>query len=207
MRADPSTALRTGLTLCASLAVLCSPGTSSARTPSVFINDVRVDGLRGQTLTGVDITFDENGDIRITAKGYKISVEGAKSAAPAAASQHVYIATQQPPGREGAAQWDVDVYVNQVYVHRFRSKDSEPIFEVTKFLHVGENTVRFLPRKEAGERRSTTPNDFFELVIGDGEQRAGQIMLNRITSYRRTAAETTAADEETTIRFGAAETH
>src|SRR5438067_8323983 len=113
MRADLY--LRLALALCA-----CPTAAALARTPSIFINDVRVDGLRGQTLTGVDVVFDENGDIHITAKGYKVQVEGAAPATPAAtANQHLWIVMQQPAGRTGYAQWSVDVYVNRVFVHRF----------------------------------------------------------------------------------------
>jgi hypothetical protein len=113
--------------------------------------------------------------------------------------RHFWIATVQPPEHTGFAQWDVDVYVNQVFVKRFRSKDPEPIHEITRFLRPGANLVHFSPRKQAGDRLSASPNDFFELVIGDGEMRAGQVMLNKVVDYRRTAAETAAADTEETL--------
>ena len=200
------------------------PSVAAARAPSVFINDVKVDGLTGQSFKGVDVVFDENGDVRITAKGYKIAVvDGAGAAAapsPTAPSQappsatapratavptgaapagaaHFFIATVQP--HAGAAQWDVDVYINNVFVRRFRSRDAEPYFEITRFLRVGSNNVRFLARKEEGERISTSPTDYFELVLGDGESRNGQVMMNRITSYRRTAAEEGTYNAETIV--------
>jgi hypothetical protein len=183
-------------------AVLALSQPASARPPSVYINEVKVDGLRSQKFTGVDVTFDENGDVRIVAKGIKIAVDsGAQAKAAAPAGQHFWIAPMQPAGRQGQAQWDVDVYVNRVYVHRFRSKDAEPIFELTRFVHPGENVIRFVPHKEEGDRRSTLIGDFFDLVVGDGEMRAGQVMLNKITSYRRTAAELSASDEESVLNI------
>jgi hypothetical protein len=185
--------------------LLALPSPAAARTPSIYINDVKVDGLRGQTLTSVDVLFDDNGDIHITAKGYKITaLDAPKSAAPAtpqATGHHYYIATQQPPGRDGVAQWDIDLYVNKVYVHRFRSSDAEPLFEITRFLKPGTNTFHFTPRKEGGDRRSNSPNDYFELVVGNGEMRAGQVMMNKLTAYRRTAAESSAEDSETTLEL------
>ena len=185
---------------------LASP--SLAKVPSVYINNVRVDGISNQTLQNVDITFDDGGDIRITAKGYKITASEPVTPPPPATpppalstAHHFYIATMQPPSRSGAAQWDVDVYINQVYVKKFRSKDADPIFDITRFLKPGANVVHFTAKKEEGERQSVSPNDYFELVVGDGEMRAGQVMLNKITSYRRTAAETGQFNAETTLNL------
>src|SRR5579883_218451 len=194
------------------LASLFVSSAALARPPSVYINDVKVDGLHGQTLSNVDVVFDDNGDVRITAKGYKVTKldptpatpapqQAAVAPTPAAApaAHHFYIATMQPPGREGAAGWDVDVYVNQVFVKRFRSKDPEPIYEITRFLKPGANTLHFTPRRDDGEHRSVSPSDYFELVVGDGEMRAGQVMLTKISSFRRTAADTAPTDAETTL--------
>lgn len=192
------------LRLLAGAVVVGSAASAHARTPSVYINNVKVDGLAGQTLTNVDVTFDEHGDVRITAKGYKVqSSEPEKPAATspvsAASGHRFYIATMSPPGRTGMAQWEIDVYINQTFVKKFRSKDPDPIFDITRFLKPGANVIHFTAKKEEGDRASTSPNDYFELVLGDGEMRAGQVMLNRISSYRRTAAESGTFNSETTL--------
>jgi hypothetical protein len=202
------------------VALLSLAGSASAK--NVFVNDVKVDGLSNQTFRNVDVVFDENGDVRIIARGYKISTvesdpKPEKPAAPSTSTpsstpstaqptpgatqggHRFYIATMQPPGRTGTAQWDIDVYINQTFVRKFRSKDPEPVFEISRFLKPGPNVVHFTAKKEEGERLSTSPNDFFELVIGDGEMRAGQVMMNRITSYKRTAAEVGGFNSETTL--------
>ena len=85
----------------------------------------------------------------------------------------------------------------------FRSKDAEPIFELTRFLKPGANLIHFSAAKEPGPRTSLSPTDYFELVIGDGEMRQGQVMLNKVTSFRRTAAETGTFDAETTLNLTA----
>src|SRR4051794_18939818 len=113
------------------LSLLVTASTASARAPSVYINNVKVDGLTGQSLTNVDVTFDEHGDVRITAKGYKVQSSEAEkppagAAVTASAGHRFYIATMSPPGRTGMAGWEIDVYINQTFVKKFRSKDPDP---------------------------------------------------------------------------------
>src|SRR5262249_10821824 len=147
---------------------------------------------------------------RITAKGYKVhasegdldaeaepgilpgragSGEPAAPVAPGAASQRYYIATVYPPGRTGMAGWDIDAFINQAFVKRFRSRDPDPLVEVTRFLHAGANVIHFAARREEGARASTSQADFFELVLGDGETRGGEVTLHRLAAYRRNASE------------------
>ena len=185
-------------------------GSASAKS-SVFINDVKVDGLKSQRLVGVDVFFDDNGDVHITAKGYKVQAAEqspeAKAAAAAAtekpsiATSRFYIAAMQPDGRSGMSQWDIDVYINQVWVKKFQSKEPEPVFEITRFLKPGDNQIHFAAKKEAGERQSVSPNDYIELIVGNGEMRAGQVMLSKLASYRRTAADSGTHDAETVLKL------
>lgn len=188
------------MTRLAPLALCLLAAPALARTPAVYVNDVRVEGLRNTTLNNVDVRLDENGDVRIVAKGYKITTaDGAPPSGPPTSSgaRHFFIATMQP--HLGAAQWDVDVFINKVFVHRFRSKDPEPVLEITRFLKPGANVIHYQATKEPGDRVSVSPTDYFELIVGDGEMRGGQVMLNKMTAYRRTAAETGSFDSETTI--------
>lgn len=263
------------------LLLLAVPAAAFASPPSIFVNDVRVDGLTNQTLTGVDVTFDANGDVRISAPNYKIqtvagdpppatpapiATQAAVQPAPVAPTspppvaspsppvapapsltttlatttlattpptpsvaapppvaappapppaplpdgpspsdtQHYYITTVQPSGRAGMAQWDIDVYVNQVFVKRFQSKeiDPEPLTDITRFLKPGENVIHFAAKKEEGAQLSTSPADYFELVLGNGELREGQVLLTRVASYRLTAAETGSPTSDKTLHLG-----
>jgi hypothetical protein len=172
-----------------SLLVACVLGTVApafARAPAIYINDVRADGIKNTTLSGVDIRFDDNGDIRITAKGYNVT-QALPPASPNGGKQY-FIATVQP--HIGAAQWDIDVFINKTFVHRFRSKDAEPVFEITRYLKTGTNVIHYQATKQAGDRTSTSPNDYLELVVGDGDVHQGKVTVNKMATYRRTAAET-----------------
>lgn len=182
--------------------ILALPSLSLARSPAVYINGVRVDGLTGQSLTNVDVQFDEHGDVRITARGYQVKSSEEDATTPSAAAspsapavsagsgaRRFYVASVWPAGRAGMAGWDIDLYVNQAFVRKFRSRDPEPLLEITRWLRVGANSLRFVARREEGQRASNSPADFFELVVGDGESRAGRVLLNKLGAFRRSAAE------------------
>ena len=201
------------LGLVAALAAFAAPARAQ-RGLGVYLNDVKLEGgeLRGQTLTGVDVRFDDNGDVHIVAKGYKVTSDApppppagtrpAKPAAPPALTKRYFIAAS-PQVHPGAAQWEIDVFVNQVFVKRYRSKDADPILEVTRQMRPGANVVHFTARKDPGERISTSPLDALELVIGDGDLNGGQLLLNRLASYRRTAAEIGGYNTDITIDLSA----
>ena len=177
---------------------------------TIYLNDVKLDGgeLRGQLLSGVDVRFDENGDVRIIAKGYKITSDtpppttrsvGAQVTAAALAKRY-FIATT-PQQRTGAAQWDVDVFVNNTFIRKFRSKDPDPFVEISKYMKPGVNAIHFSAKKESGERGSTSPTDTFELVIGSGDLSQGQLMLEPLAKYKRTAAEVGGYNTDITIEL------
>lgn len=184
--------------LCCLLATLAASPAAWAqpRCTAIYLNGVKLEGgeLRSQALTAVDVKFDAHGDLHITAHGYKVTAEPpadgkshAATTTPAPFKRRYYIAGQQP--HIGAAQWDMEISVDNQHIKRFRSRDPEPVFEITRFLKPGINVLHIRATKEPGARISTSPEDYFELVIGDGEMRAGQLVLHRIAGYRRTAAE------------------
>ncbi|HEX2574192.1 MAG TPA: hypothetical protein VH877_31890 [Polyangia bacterium] len=238
------------------LALIAAParGLAQPRPIHVYLNDLRLEGgeLRGQTLTGVDVRFDDNGDIRILARGYRITADSpgaVPTSVPPSAQPHAQAApplaaqtTSSPPAavapvppqappppaaaapstptpasvapiqgkryyiaptpqtRPGAAQYDVEVFVNGMAVRKFRSKDPEPFLEITRWMRPGAlNTIRLVAHKEPGPRLSTSSADVFELILGTGELQGGQLLLEPLQRYRRTAAEVNDFNTEMTI--------
>ena len=176
--------------------------------PAIYINNVKVEGLRGQSFTGVDVQFDERGDLRITARGYRVTTVDADAApaqraAIAAGAQgskgahRFYVTGVQP--KVGMAQWDIDVTINGVFVKKFRSREAEPLYEITRYLRPGANAIHFTARREEGDLKSRSASDWFELVVGEGTETQGQVTLQKLTSYRRTAAESGTYNGESTL--------
>jgi hypothetical protein len=189
--------------------ILCMSPLSWA-AGGLYINGVKVDGLTNVKLRGVDLDIDDKGDVRITAKGYNVSVSEAKTppataakpapATPAArnAAQptRYYLVTSQ----NGDSQWDVDVYVNGTYVRRFQARDTPAPIEITRFMKNGDNSVRFHAVKQEGQPRSIHPGDFVQLSVDSDQLLAnGRREVTHLHSYKRTAAETGIFDESVTI--------
>jgi hypothetical protein len=165
-------------------------GAARAEPLNVYLNDVKLDqgSVKGTTLKNVDIMFDERGDLHITARSYKVTAES-QAPTPPLGGRH-YFVVPSAQRQIGAAQWNVDVFINKTFVHRFRSKIPEPYVEVTRFIKPGANVVHLQWSKDAGERVSTSRDDVYELAIGTGELVPGGLSLTPLGSSKHSAAET-----------------
>jgi hypothetical protein len=183
--------MRKILILCLSLAA------SGAEARSLYINGSRVDGLTNVKLNDCDVTIDAAGDIWITAKGYRVETVTPTAAPPATPPQATPRALPPTGPRRyyvaaathGDAQFDIDLYINGQLVKRFASGATPPPVEITRWLHAGDNALRFRAVKREGPRTSVSPDDYLELILGEGTQKNGQLELEKFHSYRRTAAE------------------
>jgi hypothetical protein len=165
-----------------------------ALAKSVYINGSKVDGAVNIKLNSVDVEIDAAGDVHITAKNYKVEVQEAQPALTKLTRR--YYLTASAHGEPG---WTIDVYVGGAFVKRYRSRDADPAFEITQWLHGGENSVRFRATKDNGDRSSVSPSDFLEITLGEGQTRGAQLVMEPLYSYRRTAAETGLMSSDTTL--------
>jgi len=181
--------------------ILCMSSISQA---ALYINGVRVDpGLTNIKLHNVDVDIDAQGDVHVTAKGYVVNVgetaQKPKPPAPATSAQQPtkYFLTM---AQSGDPQWDVDVFVNGQYVRRFSAGQTSAPLEVTRFIKLGDNSLRFHAVKQEGTIRSIQPSDLIQLTL-DADQALvnGRHELTHIYSYKRSAAETGMFDESVTV--------
>jgi hypothetical protein len=150
------------------LLVACLLLAAGIARADVFVNEIKIDAgaIKNVTLSNVDVSFDARGDLHIRAPDYRVTVES-RGIEPPLGGRHYYVAPS-PQRHVGAAQWEVDVYVNRVFVHKFRSRAPDAYVEITRFLHAGDNQIHYVARKEDGDRRSTSADDVFELSVGTG---------------------------------------
>ena len=195
--------------------VLLSAPYFAALLGTLFLNGVNIDAVRGQTFEKCrTVRVDERGDVHLDCPGYQ--VEGTVGAPPAAAARspvaqpssslatvvtkHYWLVTEQ--NEQGAAQYDLDVFINSKWVRKIRAGEEQIVMEITKLLQPGTNKLLFAATKhlETG-RKSASPSAFLKVIIGEGESGAGNVMIdNPLLECKRTAAETDNVNEEFTIQ-------
>jgi hypothetical protein len=170
-----------------------------AQAAGLFINGVPADGVRNTAFHNCDVRIDEHGNVHISAKGYVVSAVGdaaprasgaAPEAVPATLSRRYYLVALA--GRPGEAQWEIDVFINAKFVRKVTGREPQTLLEVTKYLQVGRNHVHIQATKHLGAygRRSSSPQAYVEIVVGEGNQASGALLVNNpIVRYRKTAAE------------------
>jgi hypothetical protein len=160
---------------------------------SVFLNGVNIDGVTNQKFTGVTVVVDGEGNILITAKGYKVKKVAPKASpiqkqgGPVSRRYFLISETNLP----GMVQYDVDIFVNSVWVKRISHEEAQTVTEIGKFLRRGRNTVHMTASKSmVGGRRSASAQHYLKIIIGEGNMGGNNVMIdNPIIEYKRKASE------------------
>lgn len=170
----------------------------SAHGASIFLNGVKIDGVKNQEFKNCSVKIDEKGNVHITAKGYAAKNEGKVSATTGEVTNPGGVPTRRyflvtEKAAPGMSQYDIDMFVNAKWVRKLLDVEDSIYLEITKHLVQGENTIRFIARKDmGGERKSQSPNHYFRVVIGEGDVGGRNVMINRkLVDYKRTAQEIT----------------
>jgi hypothetical protein len=177
--------------LCLPLLLVAAPASAAG----LFINGVQADGIRNTAFHNCDVRVDDNGNVYITAPGYTVTVAGGQAAAPAA-TPPATVPTRRYflvalAGRPGESQWEIDVFINSTFVRKVSGREPQTMVEVTKYLRVGRNTVHLQAvRNMPYGPRSSSPQAYVEVVVGEGNQASGALLVNNpIVRYKKTAAE------------------
>jgi len=174
----------------------------SAHAGSVYLNNVKIDGVTNQRFEKATVRIDEKGNVFIDAPGYKVQqVEGGPSEGPStgALTKHYFLVTEQTV--IGMTEYDIDLYVNGKWVRKLRSSEDQIVSEVTKHLVPGKNTILFVCKKTSGEnRRSYSKEHVFRVMIGEGNMSGDHVMIdNPVVKFERTAADTGDLSQEFTF--------
>jgi hypothetical protein len=168
--------------------------------------DITVQGLEGITFEKcASVKIEASGEIRIDCPGYDLQSAIPLTAStgvpvqPARITKRYWLVTEQR--EKGATQFDVDLYVNSKWIKRFKNDDDQVVLEITKHLVPGKNRVLFAATKNLSvPRRSESPQNFYRIVIGEGEISGGNVMIDTpLIDLRRTAAELENVTEEREI--------
>jgi hypothetical protein len=166
-----------------------------ALAKGVFLSGVNIDGVVNQKFENVTVAIDDKGNVLITAKGYEVQTQAPKPAVPVAPAdagpvtkRYFLVSETNAPG---LAQYDIDVFVNSVWIKRVSSTDTQAVAEITRHLKKGRNTVHFTATKVLSEgRKSASPSHFVKIYIGEGNMGGNNVMIdNALLEYKRDASE------------------
>jgi len=186
---------------------------SSASAGSIYLNGVNIDGVKNQVIANATVTIDASGNIFIVAKGYAVAAPGGNGSAPPPAATSAPQAPTTPgvvslrywlvteKAAPGMSQFDIDLFVNSKFVRRFLDSEEHVVLELSKYLQTGDNRITFLAKKNMGEtRRSSSPQHYFRIVVGEGDAGGRDVMINRkLIDYKRTALETKDFTDDFTV--------
>ncbi len=171
---------------------------TTASAKGVFLNGVNIDGVVNQKFENVTVVIDDKGNVLIAAKGYEVQAVPPKTSpatsavAPGPVTKRYFLVSEI--AGPGMAQYDIDVFVNSVWIKRFSSSDpqAQTVAEITRHLHKGKNTVHFTATKVMGEqRKSASPQHYIKIYIGEGNMGGNNVMIdNPLLEYKRDASET-----------------
>ena len=195
---------------------------------SVFLNGVNIDGLRGQSFEKCKaVKIDERGDVHLDCPAYQVeqaptaapsapsaaaaqpasaqagmaqgAVPAVATAAPTSVTKHYWLVTEQT--EKGAAQYDLDVWINSKWIRKLRAGEDQIVLDITKFLTPGQNKVIFgATKKLEGGRKSASPAAYIKAIVGEGETGGNNVMIdNVLVEVKRTAAELDNRNEEFTV--------
>lgn len=152
---------------------------TTAFAGDLYINDVRVDpaSVSGVLLEKVDVTFDEKGNTRISAPGYKIKLvdrpaKPKNAKADNGVPQAKYWLVTQDNQSGGHT---VNVFVNGKKVATLRSGGEPVIRDLAEHLRVGDNEIVV---------RSTsvdTSGGSFYVFLGEGVDDDGTVRIDKPT--------------------------
>lgn len=182
--------------------------------------ELRVQGLEDVTFEKcTTVRVEKNGDVKIDCPGYDLHQAGgtgtdAQASSGGQAAQPAQPEKPPPPAAElgkiskrywvvasqtqpGATQYDIDLYVNKKWVHRFKNGDGTAVVEITKNLAAGDNSVIFAATKSAEPRKSTSADAAYKFIVGPGDIAGSNLRLDKMDiQYQKTAADTDNSTDE-----------
>jgi len=176
----------------------------SASAGSVYLNGKNIDGVINQKFEKVDIFIDAAGNVHITAPGYNVIEEEEASTSSGASksgpnpdlNNRYFIVTQQ--SSTGAAQYDVEIFINGHMVRKIHANDPQLIKEVSRYMKPGPNQVKIRAVKDlSGGRKSVSASDEMRVIIGMGQTAGQQVTINaRLVEFVCTARDTEVFDRD-----------
>ena len=123
----------------------------------------------------------------------------AAAPSPGRITRRYWLVTEQTV--PGMTDYDIDVFVNSKWLRKLRGNEDQVVSDITRHLQPGANTVTLIARKVlTGSRRSNSPDHVFRVIIGEGNEGGGNVMIDTpLIRFQKTAADTQDATQELTL--------
>jgi hypothetical protein len=119
-------------------------------------------------------------------------------AEPPRLTQRYWLVTEQTV--PGMTEYDIDVFINSRWLRKLRSNEDQVVLDITRQLQPGANKITLIAKKGVGSRRSTSPDHVFRVIIGEGNEGGGNVMIdNPLIRFQKTAADAQDATQEYTL--------
>lgn len=166
----------------------------------IYINGQKSEGVRNLNFENVNVRIDGKGNVIIDAPNYIIKREVRESPrlTQSALTKQYYLVTKQDI--PGIVEFDVDVYLNGKFLATLLGSEVSTVIDLTKDLNPGMNALVLRARKnlaKPGEPKSTSRAYTFQVVIGEGNANATNVVIERpLITFVRNASEMGDVSEE-----------
>lgn len=141
----------------------------------VFLNDVKVSGMKNRKLENCTVIFDEEGNIRIKAPGVKVVAEEEKKKEEKKESIKYFVSVALDAEERKQS---LQVFVNGDAVGKVKPGDKTSLWEVTEFMKNEKNTVTLMSSPEKKEV-------FLKCIVGTGVEKEGKLELTPIEDIEK----------------------
>lgn len=162
--------------------------------PSVTLNGVNIDGVKGQKFENCTVVIDEKGDIHIQAKGYAVKggAEGAPGTPTASSTRPPALDARASAGGKVArryflatdhsspgTQYDLAIFINAQWIREVKASEPQVVMEITKYLRPGANKVTLAATKRVvGDRLAYGKDVQLRVVVGEGNVGGDHVMID-----------------------------
>ncbi len=146
---------------------------------SVFLNGVKIDGVREQEFKAVNVKIDKDGNIHISAPQYIVKSGEEQAQKPVQPSQaKAYFLVTQISG-SGRGGYDIDLFINGNWIKKITNKDEQIVMDLTKYIQNGKNTIRLTGVKAKDAAADPLSAGFTEVIIGEGSAGKNNVVIDK----------------------------
>ncbi|MCX7944262.1 MAG: hypothetical protein N2746_07130 [Deltaproteobacteria bacterium] len=147
---------------------------------SIYLNGVKIDGVRDQEFKSVNVKIDKDGNIHISAPGYIVKTgdeQSQKASSPVTQAKSYFLVTQISTNGRGG--YDIDLFINGNWIRKISNKDEQIVMDLTKHLQSGKNTIRLTGVKSKDSVADPLSTGFTEVIVGEGTAGKNNVVIDK----------------------------